>query len=82
MNFGRSIKRNRLAGIGRRVGDFCIAAAIYTCLVYIGACVMDVVFAALLDEPDAVALIDHWSDKLADPSCPIGSGLKQLLGGE
>ncbi len=82
MNFGHGIKRNRLAGICQRVADFFIAAAIYTCLVYIGACVMDVVFATLLDEPDARAVIDHWSDKLADPSCPIGTGLKRLLGGK
>lgn len=82
MSIRHGIKRTRLAGIGRRAGDFIIAAATYTCLVYIGACVMDGVLGTLLDEPDARAVIEHWSDKLVDPSCPIGSGLKQLVGGE
>ncbi len=82
MNLGNRFKHNRTTGLWRCAADFAIAASAYACLLYVGACSLDAVLFALIDEPEARAMIEQWSDRFLAPSCPLVRGVRQRLGGQ
>ena len=82
MTLRNRILRSPAASRWRRASDFVLAASAYACLLYVGACSLEAVLGALIDEPQLRAMIEHWGDGLLAPTCVLGRGLRQLLGGK